>query len=944
MFVLMDNASAHHTKEEGKKSESKMLEIRNSEEINSPLYNNITEQNIHLRGDPSAASRGNILAEAYVTPVSCPSKDPLSNTWITSVTRKDEEYMKRSVPADPIQERLVGSILPCPVPQQRAGEHGQIPSVSQVPNIRRHGHGEVYMVMDSSTARDPFIPVTSDFMNPTGLGIQRAGYEFRTLESEHVPNERLVELQPFQERQVSGDGTDVLGMTCRTQDMRHYEVDDGTRGNYIGRELSHEGFFKVGHFMENRSDFARGVHEADRSEKLMTSVGSESLTDWTAADSINADIAQRAAEWEKYNRMTGYVVDRQSSENVSDRLHMEWSQVRSNENVSSEDPTYKFNETNNRQDIGHEGSKGGESQIPVDNGVVKLTNSVNRNPPSHSVGIEEGAALLDTNSGLIVRKEEPNAVELDAQNTGPSSDGDELINNVGADVTFEESKELDLENYETKTNIICKSHKKAKGNVFVVETRSNMLPVNGPLVKGQRMMPGTWRKSKRKKKNFFYEKRKQNRRKECMVPGCFLRACSNRFVEFPEDLERRKEWAVKTKLNEKFPDVDPLVPLPIRVGLCMGHFQEDDFNVIPRGEGKVCSLKDGVDPSIFPWVENAVSMKSGMDIFKGNKASREAKLLTRMKSELDNMLNPPSQSEFIIHSYQPRRKNIVPPLKISLRACVASAKKKKKKAAKAKKKHNRERKREKGYDVISNEDPLYDVKVENFENFEEDVIEREPSMEGHSLSSSTDQGAQAFSGLNHFLAPYFNGTSVNEHPSPDLLGSVNVHLIATCVQAAISPMMARLEAFQETVESRMEQLEGRVSTRLGVLEEKVSICLEKLGQVVPNTRQRRNLDAETIGADAPQEDPNPAGMLEISDFNACEGETATHPTLTEDPIQPPEDENAAEADASPIASGSGFTDSSIHQMEMDLKPFAISEREYEMMEGEDLEVQMNNVP
>lgn len=941
MFVLMDNASAHHTKE-GKRPESKILEIRNNEEINRPLYSHIAEQNIHLReASSSEVHRGNILAEAYVTPLSCPSKEPLPNTWITSGTRKNEEHMRRSVPVDPIQERLVENVLPCPVPQQRAEEHGQIPSISQLLSMS-HGHGDLYMAMDSSTARDPFIPMTSDFMNPSGLGIQRAGYEFQMLESEHVPNERLVELQPFQERHVLGAGTEVLGMTCRTQDMRHYEVDGRSRGHYIGRELSQEGFLKVGHFMENRSDFASGVHEADKSEKLMTNVGSESLTDWATDASTNASIAQRVADCKKSNRMTGCIVERQSSKKVSDRLHMEWSQVRSDE--IGEDSTYKFSEGNNRQDVSHEGTKGSESQIPVDSDVVKLISNVNSNPPSHSVGIEEGAALLETNSGLIVRKEEPKGVELDAQNTGPSSDGDELINDVGADVTFEESKELILENYEAKTKNACKSHKKVKGNTFVVETRSNMMPVNGPSMNGQRMMPGTWRKSKRKKKNFFYEKRKQNRRKECMVPGCFLRACSNRFVEFPEDLEKRKEWAEKTKLNEKFPDVDPLVPLPIRVGLCMGHFREDDFNVIPRGEGKVCSLKDGVDPSIFPWVENAASMKTGMDIFKGSKASREAKLLTRMKSELDNMLNPPSQSEFIIHTYQPRRKNIVPPLKISLRACVASAKKKKKKAAKAKKKHNRERKREKGYDVISNEDPLYDVKVENFENFDEDIMEREPSMEGHSLSSSTDQGAQVFSGLNHFLAPYFNGTSVNEHPSPDILGSVNVHLIATCVQAAISPMMARLEAFQETVESRMEQLEGRVSTRLEVLEEKVSICLEKLGQVVPNTRQRENLDAENIGALAPQEDPISTGTLEMSDLNACEGEPAAQPQLTEDPIQPLGDEDVAEADASPIASGSGFTDSSMHQMEMDLKPFAISEREYEMMEGEDLEVQMNNVP
>lgn len=929
MFVLMDNTSDHHKQEEGKKADGKILKISNDEEINSPLCSQGIEQNMHLHEGPmSEASRGNILAEVHVASVSYPSKEHIS-----------KELPRRSVSIDPIQERLMGSVPPCPQLQQKVGEHGEIHAVSDMPSIRKHGVVDAYRATDLGPSKDPFVPVTSDYLNPNGIEVQREGFEFRTMEREHVQNEGLVQGESFQEKHVLGTGMDVLGLDYRTQDMRHYEVNSGSRENCIGRELSHEGFFQVGHFLENRNDFASGMNESDSSGKLMTNMGNDCIPDWAANSNVHANIAQRTIDWEKYNRMSGCVIEGQGSEKQSDCLDMEWSQVRSeNENVNGEVLLYKFHKSNDELDVRDEAAKG-EAKVPDGDGVVKSVNSVNRSPPSQSNGIEEGAASHETSSGLVGMKKENDVAELDAQDV--SSDGNEAIIGVGADVTFEGTKEEDQEDFETK---ISRSHKKMKGNTFVVENRSNVQPLSGPLKKGQRMMPGTWRKSKRKKKNFFYEKRKQNRRKECMVPGCFLRACSNRFVDFPPALERRKEWAEKAKLNEKFPDVDPLLPFPIRVGLCMGHFREEDFNVIPRGEGKVCSLKEGVDPSIFPWVENTGSVKTGMDIFKGSKCSREAKLLSVMKSELDNMLNPPSQSEFIIHTYQPRRKNTVPPLKISLRACVASAKKKKKKAAKAKKKHNRERKREKSLAVISNEDPLYDVKVESFENFDEDIMEREPSIEGHSMSSSTDQGAQLFSGLNHFLAPCFNGAPINDHPSPDILGSVNVHLIATCVQAAISPMMARLEAFQETVENKMEQLEGRVSTRLEVLEEKVSVCLEKLSQVVPNTRQRGNSEVEDVGPDAPLEDPRSAGTLEISsNVTAYEEETADQPVLMEEPIQSLGDEDV-DADTAPIASGSGFMDSSIHQMAMDLKPFAISEREYEMMEGDDLQVQMNNVP
>ncbi|XP_071516895.1 uncharacterized protein [Panulirus ornatus] len=158
------------------------------------------------------------------------------------------------------------------------------------------------------------------------------------------------------------------------------------------------------------------------------------------------------------------------------------------------------------------------------------------------------------------------------------------------------------------------------------------------------VIPGFWRPTRRKKRNFLTRKHKKTRRQECMVPGCFTRAYSCRFVEFPDDVEKRTDWANRSKLNEKFPGVDPKEPLPSRIGLCMGHFRTEDFHIVPRGNGKVCTLKEGVNPSLFPWVKLPSNVSSGMDIFDNTKFSREMRLLTLMKNELYHMMNPPVKS------------------------------------------------------------------------------------------------------------------------------------------------------------------------------------------------------------------------------------------------------------------------------------------------------------
>nr|XP_045585170.1 uncharacterized protein LOC123747175 [Procambarus clarkii]XP_045585171.1 uncharacterized protein LOC123747175 [Procambarus clarkii] len=157
------------------------------------------------------------------------------------------------------------------------------------------------------------------------------------------------------------------------------------------------------------------------------------------------------------------------------------------------------------------------------------------------------------------------------------------------------------------------------------------------------IIPGLWKPSKRRKRNLYAEKRKKSWRLECMVPGCCTRAYTSRFVKFPDELEWRIKWASKSKLNEKFPDVDPREVLPKRIGICMAHFRDDDFHVICRGDGKVCRLKKGVEPSIFPWVEVPSDVTSAMKLFENTKFSREMRLLNLMKNELHNMMNPPTR-------------------------------------------------------------------------------------------------------------------------------------------------------------------------------------------------------------------------------------------------------------------------------------------------------------
>nr|XP_053649969.1 LOW QUALITY PROTEIN: uncharacterized protein LOC128700688 [Cherax quadricarinatus] len=617
--------------------------------------------------------------------------------------------------------------------------------------------------------------------------------------------------------------------------------------------------------------------------------------------------------------------------------------------------------------------------------------------------------------------------------------------------------------------------------------------------------PGMWKPPRRRKKNLYSGKRKKSFRIECMVPGCFTRAYSSRFVKFPDDVEWRIKWARKSKLNEKFPDVDPREVLPGRIGLCMGHFREDDFHVICRGDGKVCQLKMGVEPSIFPWGELPSNVNSAMSLFENTKFSREMRLLNIMKNELHSMMNPPKRfctvvpgntlnlsenntlkmekssidhqdtsktSKFtessncetkILNECEdtstdpldtcqsdefwsfPRTRKFRVPInydesilseeiddlegdeskslicysskrnkskvklhseskivsesaelegdKISLicysskrnknrvklhsesvvinenkeiakdsteivenngitynlpRKCKMEAKavsdssnvrevdeilqyssdqesnkvfdnflmkqvrfprksklnsglcsiiteknnsvtSKDKTFARHGKQYDKKTKRKNVTNLNCNEECVYDIKIENCEV---EVPEVDFNNEDSNPSFSMNQ-EQICGEFSHFLSPISNSTLSNEQPYQDVLGSLNAQIIASCIEAAMTPMMAKLELFQGKVESKIEQLEGRVNSRLENLEGRVNLCLEKLEHVSSSHHSK----ASTISS----------GIW----LNKCDhvSENSSH-----------------------ITPSNGMT-TPVHYTDISLKPFAISETEYEMMEG-----------
>ncbi|XP_042231915.1 uncharacterized protein LOC121872891 [Homarus americanus] len=541
--------------------------------------------------------------------------------------------------------------------------------------------------------------------------------------------------------------------------------------------------------------------------------------------------------------------------------------------------------------------------------------------------------------------------------------------------------------------------------------------------------PGFWKPAKRKKKNLHAGNRKKSWRLECMVPGCSTRAYSSRFVDFPDDVEKRIEWARLTKVNEKFPEVSPSEALPARIGLCMGHFMEENFNVFTRGDGKLCKLKEGVDPSIFPWIKSS-NVTTGLDIFENLKYSREMRLLSLMKSELYHMINPPTRGyeEIMQDPYKtneiyedqkdplktdtreesetklpriceqtdpshlgqneeelyclPRRcrtrvpinysdqnilvegiealqdpseiikdKNMIfnhprrcrtnaryisepdiihlsreiPHYPVEIketdediqnfprnngrlpRACkqksvfgtsvkvkqkIGDRNARERSRAKCRKENFRNRYKKKLTVLNSSEDCLYDVKIENCEV---ELPEVDCSVEESNASVSTNQEQQIYGDFNHFLEPLSNPTVSNEQPCQDPHASLNAQMIASCVEAVMNPMMARLEIFQGNVETRIEQLEGKVNSRLENLEGRINLCLEKLECLSNNHHSKPSI---------------PSGMWTTRCDNMPENST-------------------------PVALSNGIT-TPVHHMEVNLKPFAISEREYEMMEGEDI--------
>lgn len=679
------------------------------------------------------------------------------------------------------------------------------------------------------------------------------------------------------------------------------------------------------------------------------------------------------------------------------------------------------------------------------------------------------------------------------------------------------------------------------------------IPENGNVVKEDfsnesdeaanvKFVPGMWRPTKRRKKNLINGSRKKSWRLECMVPGCFTRAYSSKFVDFPNESERRQEWASQARLSEKFPSVNPNETLPKRIGLCVAHFREEDFNVITRGDGKICKLKDTATPSLFPWVDTPANVSTGMDIFNRTRFSRELRLLSLMKAELHHMMNPPHKvyegfeenSEVPQHlptdpekhsvqaeaSHHPQaatrgscphddvlqhtaaatgvhcagatkipphppdvKGNIVvtnelsqsvsndtehtsvrnlPPRRCKMRlpepgpvivpskaeifkssnittsdqgspeiSCSNHARRSSRirypcnsvtsmyretpqpkfKSSTGSKKsshssfrlgthnstklgahtpsrpvsHNSSRpvaqnssrlskpkmplKSEHGrtnnsngrtryqqveqryqnkerfprkckfrmpyvfyQDIYGNsksysssncksssknrdekdsesriiyhhenqtitqpenniflEDQLYDIKIENCED---DTVAVDCSIEESCANLSADGEQDVF---DHFLAPYSNPADV-QIPNQEASGSLSTEIITSCVEAAMSPMMIKLESFQGRVESRLEQLEEKLNSRLDSLEGRVSSCLDKLEHLSNNPH--------------PKTSNVSPGVL----FNKMD-------QLSENSI--------------PLPPANGLT-APLQHMEVSLKPFAISEKEYEMMEGEDI--------